>query len=364
MHAHLPGGVHGGTERASWPAPPESLAASARWLEAHARRRVTIVPDGDADGLSAGALAFRTIERLGGAPEVLHPARGEHVHHPGFRERLAGTNPAALLVLDMGSRPGPILPGVPTLLVDHHHAAGFPEGATVLSSAGSEPVAPSSLLAWHLFSRAADLRDSSWLAALGTAADLGADAPLPGFSSLVRAAGRTQLAEAIALVNAANRAGPHDVATAFAVLLRAGSAREIASGRVAGVEALRAYRTQVAAEVARCSRTRPRISGRWALLPFSSPARVHPLVAVRWTRRLKGQVVIAANAGFLPGRVNFAMRSAGGEDLIALLRSLPLPEGEDVGYGHARATGGSLTFEDFDALLAAMGFGEEVRRLV
>jgi hypothetical protein len=55
------------------------------------------------------------------------------------------------------------------------------------------------------------------------------------------------------------------------------------------------------------------------------------------------------------------MRSGGGEDLIALLRSLPLPEGEDVGYGHARATGGSLTHEDFDALSRRWGL---VRRTV
>jgi hypothetical protein len=35
------------------------------------------------------------------------------------------------MVLDQGSRSGALLPGVPTLVIDHHQPEGFPEGATV-----------------------------------------------------------------------------------------------------------------------------------------------------------------------------------------------------------------------------------------
>ena len=57
--------------------------------------------------------------------------KGEHVHQEAVRQRLEGLQPRALVVADLGSRAGPILPGVPTLLLDHHQPEGFPDGATV-----------------------------------------------------------------------------------------------------------------------------------------------------------------------------------------------------------------------------------------
>ena len=51
---------------------------------------------------------------------------------------------------------------------------------------------------------------------------------------------------------------------------------------------------------------------------------VHPLVAVRWMRRLRDLVVIAANDGYRPGRVNSAMRTTADVNLVDLLRGLPL----------------------------------------
>ena len=93
-----------------------------------------------------------------------------------------------------------------------------------------------------------------------------------------------------------------------------------------------------------------------ALVRFSSAAQVHPVVAARWTRRLAPAVVIAANDGYLPGRVNFALRSAAPADLLAWLRRLPFAPAHEGEYanGHARATGGSLTPDDFERFLAAV----------
>jgi hypothetical protein len=126
---------------------------------------------------------------------------------------------------------------------------------------------------------------------------------------------------------------------------------------VPGIDALRACRAEVNAEVARCARVAPRIAGAVALLRFSSTAQVHPIVAIRWTRRLRGLIVIAANDGFLPGRVNFAVRcSEADRDLVAWLRALPTgPLAGEYAHGHPRATGGSLSPDDFDRFLAAAG---------
>jgi single-stranded-DNA-specific exonuclease len=98
----------------------------------------------------------------------------------------------------------------------------------------------------------------------------------------------------------------------------------------------------------------PRVGDRAALIRFSSPYQLHPLVAAQWARRLAPRVVIAANDDYLPGRVNFAVRGGTG-DLRALLRgALPDATGE-FAHGHDRATGGSLTPDEFGRLLAALG---------
>jgi hypothetical protein len=95
------------------------------------------------------------------------------------------------------------------------------------------------------------------------------------------------------------------------------------------------------------------------LIRFASPAQVHPLVAIRWSRRLAPAIVLAANDGFLPGRVNFAVRSASAKDLLKWLRGLPFTPSPQAEYanGHARATGGSLPtaeFVRFPAILHAL----------
>jgi single-stranded-DNA-specific exonuclease len=95
------------------------------------------------------------------------------------------------------------------------------------------------------------------------------------------------------------------------------------------------------------------LGDRVALLRFSSPCQVHPLVAIAWSRRLAPRIVIAANDGYLSGRVNFAVRAAA--DLRAfLLEALP-GEPCEYAHGHSRATGGSLTTDRFETLLAALG---------
>ena len=86
------------------------------------------------------------------------------------------------------------------------------------------------------------------------------------------------------------------------------------------------------------------------MLRFCVPYQVHPLVAAAWARRLAPRPVLVANDGWVPGRVNFALRG-GTADLRALLRdALPDADG-DLGHGHPRATGGSLPPGEFDRLL-------------
>ena len=64
-----------------------------------------------------------------------------------------------------------------------------------------------------------------------------------------------------------------------------------------------------------------------------------------------------ANDGYIPGRVNFSMRTKLDVNIVELLRSIPLPGAEgEFGFGHPAASGGSLAPRDFTRLLAALGF--------
>ncbi len=346
------------TDRMSWPADPAALEAARRLLRTPARGPCVIASDRDVDGLTAALISRRALARLGAEEiTIVVAGKGEHAHHPDMQARLRSERPSRLVVVDMGSRGAPILPGVPTVVVDHHQPRGLPPDAVVVSAFGHEPVASTSLLALELFRGLTAVDDLVWLAVLGTVADLGVGAWFPEVRAWLARHGTRDVTEAVAMLNAARRIATDEVQNALDVLTRASDPRAIARGRDPGVARLRAARRAVDVETRRCGRTRPVFAGRFALIRFRSPMQVHPLVAVRWLRRLGGYVVIAANDGYLPGRVNFAMRTSTDVNVVDLLRSLPLGRvtGE-YGFGHPSASGGSLTPADFERLLAALGF--------
>ena len=183
---------------------------------------------------------------------------------------------------------------------------GVPDGVLLVNGYDREPITPSSVLA-HVICR--DLpgnENSAWLAALGAIADLGTAAP---FASLINLRPRgTAWSKAISLLNAGRRAPEDDAETALRVLQRAADVRDIVHARDPDAARLAGFRRAVQAEVDRVSRVPPQIHGDVAILRFSSAAQVHPIIATRWARRMAPAIVIAANEGFLPGRVNFAAR--------------------------------------------------------
>ena len=80
---------------------------------------------------NAGATLHHTLSALGATDiDTYFLPKGDNIHTPGASEALSAYNAAALIVLDQGSRAGPaILPGVPTLILDHHQSTVFPEEA-------------------------------------------------------------------------------------------------------------------------------------------------------------------------------------------------------------------------------------------
>lgn len=341
-------------EPPDWPVDARAIEAARAFL-ANAAPPVAIACHSDVDGLCAAVLIRRALDAHGIASTTIVSRRGEHVHTESMRQRIRDARPAALVVADMGSRPLPVGAGVPTLIIDHHHAAnGVPPDAVVVNGHDRPPVASSSALAFAVCRDLPGFERWCWLARLGALADM---ATGPEIDRLLgcRGSGRTW-SEAAALLNAPRRAHADDGDAALAVLLSASAVSDIAGGSVAGVGKLQEYRAEVRAESARCSRVAPRRIGDAWLIRFASGAQVHPLVATMWTKRLAPAIVLVANDGFISGRVNFVVRCAAAIDLVAWLKALPFvpPPGAEFANGHARATGGSLPAGDFDRFLAAV----------
>jgi single-stranded-DNA-specific exonuclease len=213
-------------------------------------------------------------------------------------------------------------------------------------------------MVWRLLAPLADLSDADWCLAVGAMGDLGAEPPFPEVANAKKAYGQKNLADTVALVNAAKRSGAHDTDTSLAALLAARTPADIAKGNVPQYAALAACRAEVQAERARCAQTAPRFSGDWALLRFSSPCQIHGPIAASWVGRLPRFVVLAANEGYTPGNVHFSVRTRRpGENLLHRLRALrDAAQAPELGQGHAEATGGILPARQFGALLRALGF--------
>lgn len=91
------------------------------------RLSVLLVPDKDADGLSAGSLMHRTLTHLGHPPDLIsvhHLSKGTNVHSDAEMAKIASIGSERVIVLDQGSRPGkplvPIRDETRVLIIDHH----------------------------------------------------------------------------------------------------------------------------------------------------------------------------------------------------------------------------------------------------
>jgi single-stranded-DNA-specific exonuclease len=322
---------------------------------------VLVMGHNDADGLSAAAILVRALRAAGWAAETRILGRGENPWSAEMATELAGARLGGIVATDLGTRPGAIKPGTPTVVVDHHVPTGAPDGSTtVISGHGFDPIPTSSLLAYWCAGAIAEAGPLLWLAALGLIGDMAEKAGFPEMDAARRAFGVTHLREAVALVNAPRRSASGDAGPALALLLAAEGPKEITSGQRPETAALRAAREEVKAALEAAKRIGPKVRNGVAPIRFHSPCQIHPLVAQAWRGRLRDNIVLAANTGFRPGWVHFAVRSARDVDLIRFLAERAPPGAdENYGSGHAAATGGALRPGDWNAFVGGLGFGPE-----
>lgn len=324
------------------------------------RHNILILGHFDADGLAASAIFKRSLDRSGRSSEVRIVGKGENPWSPSLREELEGRRPGGIIVTDLGVRVGHILPGTPTVIVDHHVPTGTPGDAVVISGHGLRPEPTSALLAYWCVGAIADPDRLLWLAAVGLIGDMAEERVFPELEEAHRRFGKTALRQAVALINAPRRTASADAKPALALLLKCNSPKELLSGVHPETAALIAAKEEVKAAMELAKRVAPKIRGDVALIPVASACQIHPLVAQQWRSRLKDKVVIAANREYRPGWVHFAARTGSGSDLIRFFAERrPAGADENYGSGHRQASGGALRVPDWNSFVSELGFPEE-----
>lgn len=325
--------------------------------------RITGMHDSDADGVSAGVLWQIGMRRL----EYSHlqriaPDRRRNAWLPENKAHALTTRPDYFFLLDLGSQPMRVVEGAPQCAIDHHKPEGAPPGDVLISAYDWNPIPNTSWLVWQLLRPLRDVEDLDWIAAIGTLSDLGEKAPFDLISDAKKKYTAKYLKEATALLNAVHRASAYNPNAAAHALLNAQNPKELVLSNAPEVLELKAAREEVKAALNEAKKVAPVFSQTQpaALIRISSACRVHPLIAQIWRTRLPNYIVIAANDQYLPGRVNFSARAGAQFNVLQFLRGFEIANGEgDFGHGHDQASGGSLPFARWNALLQAMGFGKE-----
>lgn len=323
-------------------------------------RPVAVLCHSDCDGLGAGAVLVKALQRLGHAVAVEVTGKGGSAWAPDVAPRLARHDPQALVVADLGVRAEPVLAGVPTCLVDHHKPTGTPARATVITGYGTDPTPTSGLLALACAEAVGVADGLDWLAAIATLSDLGDAAPFQLMTDVRTSYKITHLRDATALLNAARRSATGDARPALDLLLKAAGPKDVTAGPHPEVEYLKRCKAEVSAAFAEAKKVAPKVVGDVALIRVNSPCQVHPMVVQIWRTRLAKPVVMVANRGYVPGQVNFTVRTATGLNLIDFLREKAPPDpGPNYGHGHDQATGGALKFDQWNIFIRGLGFGPE-----
>ncbi|MCS7286185.1 MAG: phosphoesterase [Anaerolineae bacterium] len=320
-----------------------------------------IISHSDADGVGAGAIMYKTLERLGFKDfSILITGKGQNAYTPLTKKQATEFAPERLFVLDLGCKEEPVVPGVPTLFIDHHRPYGVPPEGVLVSSYHWDPIPNTSLLTFWLCRSIANIEDLDWVAAIGTLSDLGDKAPFDIVREAKEKYKAKWLKEATALVNAARRSSSGDASVALRAVLKASHPREIVEGASPEARLLHKFREESKAALEEAKKASPRFRGNVALVEISTPCYVHPLVAQIWRTRLPKYIVIVANHGYIPGYVAFSVRTAADVNVLDFLGQIEVDVAEGyMGYGHDQASSGVIPFESWKILMEGLGFRDE-----
>ena len=241
---------------------PEAFPAA---LERFAKDPL-IVCHNDADGLSAGVIFKKVLERRGFAPAVRILGKGENAYSAEFRAELETRSFGGLILTDGGTSAKLAATG-PLSVGDHPVPRGLPANSTTISGVDDRPIPTSSLLAYRCAQAAGAADGLLWLAAVGIVGDMADGDNFPEWEAAKAQGGVTALRKAVSLVNAPRRTANGDASAAFALLDQAAGPKAVLSGEHSETAASwsgrarsrRAWRARSPS----CSSPRPARSTRW-----------------------------------------------------------------------------------------------------
>jgi len=208
-------------------------------------KKTGILYNGEVDGVAGAVIINKALKRLGADTIALPVGKGLNAHSPETKHRLAELDLARLVVVDSGSREGPVLSGVPALVIDHHKPLGKPEVEVFFNTHEEDVTRPSSLAAYDICGQVVNVGDLDWVAALGILGDLGPRAPFSSLRSSFKKYGRKNLIDLVVLINSGQRHRDYEVKLAYDVLFSASGPSDITGFKVEGSSRLEQMRKEV-----------------------------------------------------------------------------------------------------------------------
>lgn len=315
-------------------------SAGAEVFESFARqaegRRLVIACRGDAAGMASARMAARWFADRGEGTSavVLTPEKGRLLTGRRLAERAQQVGAGAVLALDLGASDEAVLPRVATLQINvHGHPAKLK--ASIIEAAAPQVVEPAGMVLYRLLGELGGVGHLAWLATM--AAEAGhPKAARPTLPAGAKRFSRTALREVAVLLNSAGRSSDPATAEAMALLERNDGPEELLADDSAELDRLRRCRAEVMRALARWSRQRPHFMWRVALVPVASPCRIEEILAAMWTRQLERYMVVAANSGYVPGKVHIIARTASPDRDLLLLLDKTAPDGLEQPFALGR----------------------------
>ncbi|MBN2584761.1 MAG: hypothetical protein JXL80_16985 [Planctomycetes bacterium] len=337
----------------------ESEAASLfdSFCDQAAGRPMAVACRDDAAGLAAAEMARRWFAERGQGPiTILTPGKAELLTGARLAERVRGTGARALLALDLGAGDECVAADCPTLQIDvHRHAPDLK--APIIEPPSPDAARPAGVVLYDLLQRLGPVTGLEWLAAI--AAEAGhPKAALPAPQEAGKSYARTALREVQVLLNSGCRDREQAVGPALVLLARSDGPEDFLAGESSELERLRMARTAVMQAVAQWSHHRPYFMWRVALVPMASASRIEDILAAMWARQLANYMIVAANSGYVVGKVHVVARSDSPKrDLLRLLdKTAPTELERPFAVGRPDYVEAVLPTDAWERMLAGMRF--------
>ena len=320
-------------------------------------RKIVVFSHVDADGVSAGVLVYKALKENGfNVIDLLYPEKGENGFSDSAIDRVLKRKPDVVFIVDLGSYKKEFKGVERVIIIDHHKPEGLVENGVLFTSFPPPPYISASFLSFLLFDNIG-FSPRDFLGAIGEAGDFGTGIKgVPLYDEILKKYKKKWVSYVASLVNAARRIPEFDIEASTKYLMNAKDFSDLLV-ETEEKKILDVYKDRVKKEVDRWKRIKPRFSQSLALIEINSKYLIHPIIAQIWRNMLKNYIVVCANYGYIDGRVAFSMRTNLSISVLSFLRKYTAPSlGEDLGFGHERATGGIVTVDKWKNILSLWGF--------